>query len=98
VQIQQLPDHDCYEVVFDARSKMSLKTVSNSEPIFPAPPPAVAHAMTSRAMIAATSNINAYSVVAWPRERFSERRNMIFLSLLGDGGKRNSELAETGKN
>jgi hypothetical protein len=43
---------------------MSLKTVSKSEPIFPAPPPAVAHAITNKAMIAATSNINAYSVVA----------------------------------
>jgi hypothetical protein len=71
-QIQQLLVHDLYGVVFDARSKMSLKTVSKSEPIFPAPPPAVAHAITNRAMIAATSNISAYSVVAWPRERLCE--------------------------
>jgi hypothetical protein len=69
MQIQLLPAHGIYGVVFDARSNMSLKTVSNSEPIFPAPPPAVAQAMTDKAMIAATSKISAYSVVAWPRER-----------------------------
>jgi hypothetical protein len=63
-QIQQLLVRGHYGVVLDARSNMSLKTVSKSEPIFPAPPPAVAHAITKRAMIAATSNINAYSVVA----------------------------------
>ena len=71
-QIQQLLVHDFYGVEFDARSNMSLNTVSNNEPIFPAPPPAVAHAMTKRAMIAATSKISAYSVVAWPRERLRE--------------------------
>jgi hypothetical protein len=63
-QTQQLLDHGFYGVVFDARSKMSLNTVSNSDPIFPAPPPVVAHAITRRAMIAATSNTSAYSVVA----------------------------------
>jgi hypothetical protein len=71
-QIQQLLVRDLYGVVLDARSNMSLKTVSKSEPIFPAPPPAVAHAITNKAMIAATSNINAYSVVACPRERLCE--------------------------
>ena len=63
-QIPRLLVHDGYGVVFDARSNMSLKTVSKREPIFPAPPPAVAHAMTSRAMMAATSKMSAYSVVA----------------------------------
>ena len=72
MQIQQLLVRGLYGVEFDARSNMSLNTVSNSEPIFPAPPPAVAHAITKRAMIAATNNINAYSVVAWPRERSGE--------------------------
>lgn len=71
-QIQQLLVHDSYGVEFDARLNMSLNTVSNNEPIFPAPPPAVAHAITNRAMIAATSKISAYSVVAWPRERFCD--------------------------
>ena len=71
-QIQQLLVHDSYGVEFDARLNMSLNTESNNEPIFPAPPPAVAHAMTNRAMIAATSKISAYSVVAWPRERFCD--------------------------
>jgi len=71
-QIQQLLAHCLYGVEFDARSNMSLNTVSKSEPIFPAPPPAVAHAMTSRAMIAATNKMSAYSVVAWPRERSGE--------------------------
>jgi len=64
--------HGLYGVEFDARSNMSLNTVSNNDPIFPAPPPAVAHATTKRAMIAATSKMRAYSVVAWPRERLYE--------------------------
>ena len=71
-QIRQLLVHDGYGVEFDARSNMSLNTVSKSDPIRPAPPPAVAHAITKRAMIAATSKISAYSVVAWPRERLCE--------------------------
>jgi len=71
-QIPQLLAHGFYGVELDARSNMSLNTVSNSDPIFPAPPPAVAHAITNRAMIAATSKIKAYSVVAWPRERLCE--------------------------
>jgi hypothetical protein len=48
-------------------------------------------------MIAATSKISAYSVVAWPRERFKEWWNIIFLSLLDDGGKRDTELTEAGQ-
>jgi len=71
-QTAQLLVHDGYGVEFDARSNMSLNTVSKSDPIFPAPPPAVAHAITKRAMIAATNKISAYSVVAWPRERLCE--------------------------
>jgi hypothetical protein len=71
-QIRRLLVRGRYGVEFDARSNMSLNTVSNSEPIFPAPPPVVAHAITNKAMIAATSNISAYSVVAWPRERCVE--------------------------
>ena len=71
-QTLRLLVHGLYGVEFDARSNMSLNTVSNSDPIFPAPPPAVAHAITKRAMIAATSKTSAYSVVAWPRERFDD--------------------------
>jgi hypothetical protein len=71
-QIRQLLVRCPYGVEFDARLNTSLNTVSNSEPIFPPPPPVVAHAITNKAMIAATSNISAYSVVAWPRERCVE--------------------------
>jgi hypothetical protein len=47
---------------------MPSKMLSKSEPIWPAPPPAVAQAITKVAMMAAASKTNAYSVVACPRE------------------------------
>ena len=59
-------------MVGDVREKMSTNMESNKEPIFPAPPPAVAHAITREAMMAATNRMSAYSVVACPRERDAE--------------------------
>lgn len=52
-----------------ARCTIPSKMPSNSEPMRPAPPPAVAHAMTNVAMMAAANKMSAYSVVACPRER-----------------------------
>src|SRR6185312_16174912 len=49
------------------RDVITSITRSRRRPILPAPPPAVAQAMSSKATRAAPSRTNAYSAVAWPR-------------------------------